>query len=129
MTPIVGTSSQWILTPMNSSVLLEMASCFGKKKKNTPFLASKSFPRIFWNTHHHCVDPFRLTSFDAKLDLMLFWIFMWKVQESKLISKAIYGTSLVVQQLELPLPTQGVGVQSLVRDLKSHRPLSQKTKI
>ena len=53
---------------------------------------------------------------------MLFWIFMWKVQESKLISKAVYGTSLVVQQLELPHPMQGVGVQSLVRDLKSHMP-------
>ena len=57
---------------------------------------------------------------------MLFWISMWKVQESKLISEAIYGTSLVVQQLELPLPMQGLRVQSLVRELKSHMPLSQK---
>ena len=51
---------------------------------------------------------------------------MWKVQESKLISEAIYETSLVVQQLELPLPMHGLRVQSLVRELKSHMLLSQK---
>ena len=38
------------------------------------------------------------------------------------------GTSLAVQQLRLHLPMQGVGVQSLVRELRSHMPHSQKKK-
>ena len=38
------------------------------------------------------------------------------------------GTSLVIQQLRLPLPMQGVWVQSLVRELTSHMPYSQKIK-
>ena len=32
------------------------------------------------------------------------------------------GTSLVVQWLELPLPVQGVWIQSLIRELRSHMP-------
>ena len=39
------------------------------------------------------------------------------------------GTCLVVQWLRLCLPKQGVWVQSLVRELRSHRPHGQKTKI
>ena len=38
------------------------------------------------------------------------------------------GTSLAVQQLRLHLSMQGVGVQSLVRKLRSHMPHSQKKK-
>ena len=38
------------------------------------------------------------------------------------------GTSLVVQGLRLRIPIQGVWVESLVRELRSHMPLSQKTK-
>ena len=38
------------------------------------------------------------------------------------------GTSLVVQWLKLCLPMQGVRVQSLVWQLKSHMPLNQKTR-
>ena len=38
------------------------------------------------------------------------------------------GTSLAVQQLRLHLSVQGVGVQSLVRKLRSHMPHSQKKK-
>ena len=40
----------------------------------------------------------------------------------------IAGTSLVVQWLRLGLPMQGVGVQSLVRELRSHVPHGQKIK-
>ena len=36
------------------------------------------------------------------------------------------GTSLVVQQLSLPLPMQGERVQSLVEELGSHLPHGQK---
>ena len=39
------------------------------------------------------------------------------------------GTSLVVQWLTFHLPTQGIWVQSLVRELRSHMPLVQKTKV
>ena len=35
---------------------------------------------------------------------------------------------MAVQQLRLHLPMQGVGVQSLVRELRSHMPHSQKKK-
>ena len=38
------------------------------------------------------------------------------------------GTSLAVQWLELHLPMQGVWIQSLVRELRSHIPRGQKTK-
>ena len=38
------------------------------------------------------------------------------------------GTSLVVQWLRLHLQIQGVWVQSLVRDLRCHRPRGQNTK-
>ena len=38
------------------------------------------------------------------------------------------GTSLVVQWLRLRLPIQGVQVRSLVGNLRSHMPRSQKTK-
>ena len=38
------------------------------------------------------------------------------------------GTFLVVQWLRLHLPMQGVQVQSLVRELRSHMPCNQKTK-
>ena len=37
-------------------------------------------------------------------------------------------TSLVVQWLRLHLPVQGVQVQSLVGELRSHMPQGQKTK-
>ena len=37
-------------------------------------------------------------------------------------------TSLAVQWLRLRLPMQGVQVQSLVKELRSHMPLGQKTK-
>ena len=36
------------------------------------------------------------------------------------------GTSLVIQWLRLCLPTQGMQVQSLVREQRPHMPLSQK---
>ena len=36
------------------------------------------------------------------------------------------GTSLAVQRLRLHLPMQGVRVQSLVRELRSHMPWGQK---
>ena len=38
------------------------------------------------------------------------------------------GTSLVVQGLTFHLPLQGVKVQSLVGELRSHMPFGQKTK-
>jgi len=38
------------------------------------------------------------------------------------------GTSLAVQWLRLHLPMQGVWVQSLVRELRSHMPEKQKRK-
>ena len=38
------------------------------------------------------------------------------------------GTSLVVQWLRLRLPKQGVWVQSLIRELRSHTLLGQETK-
>ena len=38
------------------------------------------------------------------------------------------GTSLVVQWLRLHFPIQGVQVQSLVGELRSHKPLGQKAK-
>ena len=38
------------------------------------------------------------------------------------------GTSLAVQQLRFHLPMQGVVVQPLVRELRSHMPHSQKAK-
>ena len=38
------------------------------------------------------------------------------------------GTSLVVRWLRLCLPMQGVWVRTLVRELRSHMPRSQKTK-
>ena len=38
-------------------------------------------------------------------------------------------TSLVVQWLRLQLPVQGVGVQSLIQELRSHMPhMAKKTK-
>ena len=40
----------------------------------------------------------------------------------------LLGTSLVVQWLRLNLPMQGVWVQSLVGELRSHTPHGQKTK-
>ena len=39
------------------------------------------------------------------------------------------GTSLVVQWLRLHLPVQGVWIRSMVRELSSHMPCHQKTKI
>ena len=39
-----------------------------------------------------------------------------------------FGTSLAVQWLRLRLPMQGVQVQSLDRELRSHMPHHQKTK-
>ena len=39
------------------------------------------------------------------------------------------GNSLVVQWLRLRLPMQGVRVQSLIRELRSHTLLGQETKI
>ena len=41
--------------------------------------------------------------------------------------KGILGTSLVAQWLKLHLPMHGVLVQSLVGDLRSHRPRGQKS--
>ena len=38
------------------------------------------------------------------------------------------GTFLAVQQLRFLLPVQGVRVQSLVRELRSHIPHKQETK-
>ena len=42
--------------------------------------------------------------------------------------KTTLGTSLVVQELRLHLPLQGMHVQSLVRELGSHMACGQKTK-
>ena len=44
------------------------------------------------------------------------------------IKKNEIGTSLLVQWLRLRLPMQGVRVQSLVGELRSHMPRGQKTK-
>ena len=44
------------------------------------------------------------------------------------ILKSYIETSLEVQWLRLSLPMQGVWVQSLARDLRSHMPHGQKTK-
>lgn len=40
----------------------------------------------------------------------------------------IYGISLVVEGLRLHLPMHVAGIQSLVRELRSHKPHGQKTK-
>ena len=45
-----------------------------------------------------------------------------------LLPDCTYGTSLVVQWLRFCLPMQGLQVQSLVRELRSHMPCGQKTK-
>ena len=45
-----------------------------------------------------------------------------------LIKISTLGTFLVVQRLRLRLPMQGVQVQSLVRELRSHMPWATKTK-
>ena len=42
--------------------------------------------------------------------------------------KVVKGTSLAVQGLRLPLPIQGVQVQSLVRELRPHIPQGQNHK-
>lgn len=39
-----------------------------------------------------------------------------------------FGTSLVVWWLRLPLPMQGVGIRSLVGELKTYMPVDQKPK-
>ena len=44
------------------------------------------------------------------------------------IEKVSGGTFMVVQRLTLHFPMQGIRVQSLVRELRSHMPCSQKTK-
>ena len=44
------------------------------------------------------------------------------------LKKESWGTSLMVQQLRLPLPMQGVRVPSLVRKLISQMPHGQKKK-
>ena len=44
------------------------------------------------------------------------------------VLKNIRGASLAVQWLRLCLPMQGVQVQSLVGQLRSHMPRGQKTK-
>ena len=52
-----------------------------------------------------------------------------KSDKTDLLSTVIpAGTSLVVQWLRLRLPTQRVGVKSLVGELRSYMPCSQKTK-
>ena len=44
------------------------------------------------------------------------------------IKSLLHGTSLAVQWLRLHLPMQGVWVQSLVTELRSHMPPGQKPK-
>ena len=39
----------------------------------------------------------------------------------------VMETSLIVQWLKLPIQMQGLQVQSLVRELRSHMPCGQKT--
>ena len=52
--------------------------------------------------------------------------YKWTVETVTL--KKELGTSLVVQWIRLHLPMQGVRVQSLVGELRSHVPRGQKTK-
>jgi len=47
---------------------------------------------------------------------------------SRPVSRSISGTSLVVQWLRLHLPMQGLWLQSLVWELRSHGPHVQRTK-
>lgn len=42
-------------------------------------------------------------------------------------NKAFYGTSLVIQWFRCCLPIRGMQIQSLVREVRSHMPASQKT--
>ena len=49
-------------------------------------------------------------------------------QEKPVTLRTFTGTSLAVQWLELHLPMQGVWIQSLARELRSHIPHGQKTK-
>ena len=50
------------------------------------------------------------------------------LQHCQITIKEFLGTSLAVQWLGLHLPIQGVLVQSLVGELRSHMPRGQKNK-
>ena len=64
---------------------------------------------------------------------LLDWVTMKPVQVvdnmdiMKLLME-IYGISLVVKGLRLRFPMHVAGIQSLVRELRSHKPHGQKTK-
>ena len=64
-----------------------------------------------------------------KMEWLILWEGVWEDFRKKGIFKISFkGTSLAVQWLRLCLLTQGMWVQSLVGEVRSHMPHSQNTK-